>query len=99
MAASTAKYRDLIQVNQFIVQLWMFWTPIVYPLSEVPSGILWLSWLNPMTVIVEGFRFCLLGHGTVTPTSICASLLGTIVILITGTMIFQKIERTVVDTI
>ncbi len=99
MAASTAKYRDLLQVNQFIVQLWMFATPIVYPLSKVPPGIVWLAWLNPMTAIVEGFRLCMLGVGTFSTPLLLTSLLGTLVILFTGIMVFQRVERTMVDTL
>src|SRR5207249_2159881 len=99
MSASTAKYRDLLQVNQFIVQLWMFASPIVYPLSKVPHQFVWLAWLNPMSAVVEGFRLCLLGTGTLRVPHLCISIVITFAILLTGIMIFQKVERTVVDSI
>ena len=63
LAASTAKYRDLIHLNQFIIQLWMFATPIIYPISKVPEAWRWIVWANPMSVPVESFRYLLLGQG------------------------------------
>jgi lipopolysaccharide transport system permease protein len=99
MSASTAKYRDLFHLNQFIVQLWMFGTPIIYPLSKVPAQWEWLVQLNPMTMPVEAFRLFLLGHGTLHPSAVVTSLAITILLLIAGLAAFQKVERTVVDSV
>ena len=53
ISASTAKYRDLVHLNQFLVQLWMFATPVIYPLSKVPAKLGWLVWANPMSAPIE----------------------------------------------
>jgi lipopolysaccharide transport system permease protein len=99
MAASTAKYRDLFHLNQFIVQLWMFGTPIIYPLSKVPPHWQWLIQLNPVTVPVESLRLILLGRGTLQPTAVVISLAVTFLLLVAGLAAFQKVERTVVDSV
>ena len=99
MSASTAKFRDLVHVNQLIIQLWMFATPIIYPLSKVPDRWKWVIWANPMSVPVEAFRICLLGRGTLGPTEIVISVASTLLILATGLAVFQKVEKTVVDSV
>jgi lipopolysaccharide transport system permease protein len=98
MAASTAKYRDLVHLNQFIIQIWMFVTPIIYPLSKIPQQWHWLVWANPMSVPVEAFRIILLGHGTLRLTEVIISLAITILVLFAGIAVFQRVERTVVDS-
>lgn len=99
MSASTAKFRDLVHVNQLIIQLWMFATPIIYPLSKVPDRWKWVIWANPMSVPVEAFRLCFLGRGTLGPTEIVISVASTLLILATGLAVFQKVEKTVVDSV
>jgi lipopolysaccharide transport system permease protein len=97
MSAATAKYRDLIHVNQFLMQLWMYATPIIYPISKVHAEWMWLVWLNPMCSVVESFRLCLLGRGAISGPHLASSLFSTLVILFSGVMIYQKTERTVAD--
>lgn len=99
MSASTAKYRDLVHLNQFIVQLWMFATPIIWPLSKIPQQWHWLIWANPMSVPVESFRLLFLGHGTVRPAEIVISAAITIILLFAGVAAFQAVEKTVVDSV
>jgi lipopolysaccharide transport system permease protein len=102
MAATSAKYRDLVHLNTFLLQLWMFATPIIYPLSsanEKGELVKWLLWLNPMSVPTEQFRWCLLGRGTLDPAAVAVSLVITVVLLVTGIIAFQKVERTVVDSV
>jgi lipopolysaccharide transport system permease protein len=99
MAASTAKYRDLTHLNQFIVQLWMFASAVIYPLSTLTARFEWLAWLNPMAPVVEGFRIALLGRGTVSAACVAASVAITIAVAISGIMVFRKMERTAVDNI
>jgi lipopolysaccharide transport system permease protein len=99
MAASTVKYRDLIHFNQYLVQLWMFATPIIYPLSQVPKRWEWLMWANPMSVPVEALRFCLLGRGTLDPAPVAISLALTLALLVTGTAAFQNCARTAADSV
>jgi lipopolysaccharide transport system permease protein len=99
MSASTAKYRDLVHLNAFIIQLWMFATPVIYPLSKIPARLEWLAWLNPMAAIVEAFRIVLLGRGELSAACLIASILITLVITISGIVVFQKMERTAVDRV
>jgi len=99
MSSLTAKYRDLTQVMQFIVQLCMFASPVMYPLSEYPAKWRWVAEINPMTAILESFRLCLFGIGTLTPVSLCISIGTTLVLLLTGMLVFQRTERTFIDTV
>jgi lipopolysaccharide transport system permease protein len=99
LSSLTAKYRDLSQVVQLFVQLWMFASPVIYPLSDFPIKWRWLAELNPMTAILEAFRLCLLGTGTLTAESLAISIGGTIFLLLTGILLFQRTERTFIDTV
>jgi lipopolysaccharide transport system permease protein len=99
MSSLTAKYRDLSQVMQLLVQLWMFASPVIYPLSKFPAKWRWVAEINPMTAILESFRLCLLGKGTITAGSLFISIAGTVVILLTGMLLFQRTERTFIDTV
>ncbi len=99
MSASTAKYRDLVHLNQFIIQLWMFATPVIYPLSKIPARYEWIAWLNPMAAIVECFRVTLLGKGTLSTEFVIVSVFLTIAVTASGVVIFQKMERTAVDNV
>ena len=98
-SALTAKYRDLNQVLQLFVQFWMFASPVIYPLSKFPAKWRWIAELNPMTAILEAFRICLLGTGTLTLVSMITSICGTLFLLLTGMLLFQRTERTFIDTV
>lgn len=98
MAASTAKFRDLVHLTAFLTQIWMFVTPVIYPLSKVSEAWRWVVLANPMAVPVEAFRICLLGRGTLTAPEIALSLALTATLLISGVALFQRVERTVVDS-
>jgi lipopolysaccharide transport system permease protein len=83
----------------FVVQIWMYATPIVYPLSQVPEEYrLWYS-LNPMVAIVESFRYAFLGSGVLEWIYIGMSWLVTFIILFCGVILFSRIEKTFMDTI
>jgi lipopolysaccharide transport system permease protein len=99
MSASTAKFRDLVHLNQYLVQIWMFATPVLYPLSLIPVRWRWLDWANPVSAPVEAFRICVLGRGTLAPHEIVLSSIITVFLLLSGIAIFQRIERTVIDTV
>lgn len=99
MSALTAKYRDLVHVSGLLIQVWMYATPVIYPLSKIPAGWQWLVALNPMAVIVESYRLALLGTGTVEPSHVLASLAITALLLISGMLAFGKVEKTFVDTV
>jgi lipopolysaccharide transport system permease protein len=99
LAATTARYRDLLHLNQFLVQLWMFATPIIYPLAQISPRWSWLAWLNPMAAPVEVFRWSLLGTGHV-PLALLGTSLGlTVVLLFAGLLAFENAARSAVDTV
>jgi lipopolysaccharide transport system permease protein len=97
LAAATAKYRDLIQVLGIVSQVWLYATPVIYPTSKVPERFHWLMALNPVTGIVEGFRFLLLGTATLSWQIFLSSVILTIGVLGLGLSAFRHVERTVVD--
>jgi lipopolysaccharide transport system permease protein len=99
ISSMTTKYRDLTFALGFGVQLWMYATPIVYPLSQIPATWQWLFALNPMTAIIETFRYAFLGSGAIQPWMIGISIGMTILILALGLMLFNRVERTFMDTI
>jgi lipopolysaccharide transport system permease protein len=99
MSALTAKYRDLTQVLQLIIQLWMIASPVIWSLSTLPVKWRWAAEINPMTAILEAFRLCLLGTGTLTNESVIMSVAGTVLLLVTGILVFQRTERTFIDTV
>lgn len=99
ISSGTTKYRDLTFALGFGVQLWMYATPIVYPLSQVPEKWLWLYMLNPMVAIVETFRYAFLGAGAIQPAQLAVSLAVTIVVLAIGIIMFSRVEKSFMDTV
>lgn len=99
VSSATTKYRDLQQLVQFGTSLLMYATPIIYPLSSVPEKWQWLVLANPMTPIVETFRYGFLGAGTVSLWHLAYSAAFTIVLLPLGILIFNRVERTFMDTV
>lgn len=95
----TTKYRDLRFLLAFGVQLWMYATPVIYPVSSLPEKYKIFILLNPMTPIIETFRFALLGSGTVNWMHLLYSLGFTVVVLTTGVIIFNRVERSFMDTV
>lgn len=99
ITAMTTKYRDLSFLVGFGVQLLMYMTTVIYPLSAAPAKYKWLIELNPMTGIIEAFRYAFLGKGEFDVGSIGYSVLVTLVVLMVGVVIFNKTERNFVDTV
>ena len=99
VSSLTTRYRDLAFLVSFGVQLWMYATPIVYPASRIPPAWLWLSYLNPMTPVVELFRYAFLGSGTVNPWKVEFSLAMTLLILFSGIVLFSRVEKSFMDTV
>ena len=96
----TTKYRDLTILVEFGVSLWMYITPVVYPLSTLPEG--WMRTLlqvNPVTPSVELMRYAILGKGTVDWSFYGLSWVVTLVLIVLGIMVFNKVERTFMDTV
>lgn len=99
ITAITTKYKDLTFLVTFGVQLMMYGTTVIYPLSEVPAQYKNLIELNPMTGIIEGFRYAFLGKGEFSVWSVGYSAIITFVLLLIGILIFNKTEKNFVDTI
>ena len=99
VSALTTRYRDLAKLVTFGVQLGMFLTPVVYPLSLVPSRFRWAAELNPLTPVFEAFRLAFIGRGTVTAEHLLFSLGGMFALLAVGLMLFTHIERSFMDTV
>lgn len=95
----TTKYRDLVILLQFGVQLFMYATPVIYPLSEVPEQYRWLVALNPMTSVIETFKYGLLGQGTFEWSYLAYSAGFTVVLLLLGIVIFNRTEKNFMDTV
>ena len=99
LSALTARYRDLAVLSGFIVQIWMYATPVIYPLSQIPEKWRWISALNPMTMPVEAIKVMFLGQGTIFIAYLAMSVATTIVLLLSGVLIFNKVEKTFIDTV
>ena len=100
VSSLTTKYRDLSILVGFGVQLWMYATPIVYSLSIVgPSFTRNVMLINPVTMPVEVFRYAFLGKGTIEPGFLIWSVLISIILLFIGIMIFNRVEKTFMDTV
>jgi len=99
ISAMTTKYRDLAFLVSFGIQLLMYATTVVYPLSAAPQKYRFLIEANPMTPIIETFRYGCLGEGSFSWASLATSIIVTLAITLLGTVIFNKVERNFVDTV
>lgn len=99
ISSLTTKYRDLRFAFPFFVQLWMYASPVVYPLSLIPEQYKIIIALNPIVPVIEIFRMAYFGVGTVNPQLIFMSLGLTAFILVTGIILFNRIEKTFMDTV
>lgn len=100
ISSLTTKYRDLAILVTFGVQLWMYATPIVYPLSQLGDGrFKTMLMINPVTGPVEAFRYAVLGQGTIVTEYYVLSAVLTIIVALFGVMIFNKVEKTFMDTV
>ena len=99
ISALTTKYRDLAVLVTFGVQLWMYGSAIIFPVSSLPEKWESLLMLNPVVPIVEAFRYAYTGHGTFSIPYLGISGLVTLIILFIGIVIFNKVEKTFMDTV
>ncbi len=95
----TTKYRDMTFLLQFAIQLLMYGTPVIYPLSTVPSEYKWLVLINPMTSIIETFKHAFIGKGTFELNQLGISFLLITIILFLGIIIFNRTEKNFMDTV
>jgi lipopolysaccharide transport system permease protein len=99
VSSLTTKYRDLQQLVTFGVQLLMYGTPVIYPLSSIGETWRWLILANPMTPVVEIFRLAFLGTSAISPMYLLYSIVFVFVVLLIGVLIFNRVETTFMDTV
>lgn len=100
VSSLTTKYRDLSILVGFGVQLWMYATPVVYPLSQLGDSAMKTALLiNPVTMPVEIFRYAVLGHGTIIPEYLALSWAFTVLVAFFGVVLFNRVEKTFMDTV
>jgi lipopolysaccharide transport system permease protein len=99
LSALNAIYRDVRYALPFLVQFWMFVSPVAYPTSLVPERWRWLYGLNPMAGVIEGFRWALTGKGQPPSLLLAASAGAVVVVLIGGMVFFRKMEATIADVV
>ena len=99
ISSMTTKYRDLALLVGFGVQLWMYATPVVYPVSIIPKKWQWLYIFNPMAAVIETFRYAFLGSGSIRLWQLLGSAGLTMFVLVLGIVVFSRTERTFMDTV
>jgi lipopolysaccharide transport system permease protein len=105
LSALNVEYRDVRFVVPFLVQLWLFVTPVIYPASVVAPRLErlgvpgWVLGLNPMAGVVEGFRWATLGRGTAPVSLISASAVVAVTLCVTGALYFRSVERSFADVV
>ena len=99
ISSMTTKYRDVKFLVGFGIQLWMYATPVVYPVSVVPESFRFFYMLNPVASIVQTFRHAFLGKGMVNGTDILMSWAVTVLLLFAGIIVFNRVDKTFMDTV
>lgn len=99
VSALTTKYRDLQVLIGFGVQLFMYATPVIYPASAIPEKYKMLLYANPLTGVIETFRHAFLGGGVVQPALLLYGAVVTVLVLAVGILLFNRVERTFMDTV
>jgi lipopolysaccharide transport system permease protein len=99
VSSLVTKYRDLRFAMGFVVQLWMYLTPIVYPLSQVPEKYRMIYVMNPMTSIIQLFRAAFFGGNSIEPVYVISSVSITLLVFVAGIIMFSRLEKTFMDTV
>ena len=98
-SALNVKYRDIRYALPFLIQLWMFFSPVIYPVSLMPQKWRWVLWLNPLSGIIEGFRSSLFGVNQFDWTALSISIAITLGILVYSAYSFRRMERVFADIV
>jgi lipopolysaccharide transport system permease protein len=93
------RFRDIKHTLPFIIQVWMYASPIVYPLTMVPKEWQWAYSLNPMVGVIEGFRWAIFGGGDIHYAALGISLVLITLLLVSGLVFFRRMEATFADVI
>jgi len=99
ISAMTTKYRDLTFLIQFGIQLWMYITPVIYPISQIPEKYRWAIMANPVSSIVESFKYGFTGSGSFSLRGIVYSAIFSIVLFLISVAVFNRTEKTFMDTV
>ncbi len=99
ISSMTTKYRDLQYLVSFGVGLWMYATPVIYPVSSIPEKWRWVANVNPVTPIIETFRAGFLGAGDASWLRLAYSAGFMLVVIMIGVVIFNRVEKTFIDTV
>lgn len=99
LATLSVKYRDVTFAVAFLLQAWMYVSPVIYPISMVPESARWVYELNPMSPIVQAFRWCLLGSGSKPGLALAVASVLVSVVVTTGAFVFRRTERNIVDVL
>ena len=99
ISSMTTKYKDLKFLLSFGIQLWMFITPVIYPLSILEGDKRFLASLNPMTSIIETFKYGFLGKGTFEWPYLIYTTVFAVIVLLVGVLVFNKTEKNFMDTV
>jgi len=99
ISSLTTKYRDLKFLIQFAVQLWMYATPVIYPMSKIPEKYQTFIMLNPLTSIIEAFKYSFTSAGTLSYNGLLYSAVFALGMLLLGVLIFNKTEQNFMDTV
>lgn len=99
VSALNVQYRDFMYAMPFVIQVWLFATPVAYTSRLIPTGWRWVYSLNPVAGYVEGFRWAILGHGDLSGTMIALSTVTTCGLFLSGAVFFRRIERGFADVV
>ena len=99
ISALTTKYRDLAILVTFGMQLWMYGSAVIYPVSSIPSQWQSLLMVNPVVPVIEAFRYSFTGRGTFSVEYLVLSSVISVIVLLVGIIIFNKVEKTFMDTV
>lgn len=99
LSALNVQYRDFVYAMPFIIQVWMYGSPVVYATSIVPEELRWIYSLNPAVGFIEGFRWALLGRSALTWEMTMATLIVSVVAFVSGAFFFRRVERGFADVV
>ena len=99
LSALNVYFRDVGQLIPFLLQVWMYASPVVYPASLVPAEFQWIYALNPIVGVIEGFRWALFSHGHPPGVLVLLSASASIALFVTGSLFFKRMERSFADVV
>ncbi len=99
LAGLNVRYRDFRYIIPFFLQIWLYASPIVYPVSIVPESLRLLYYLNPMAGLIEAFRFAVSGQGSFSGMGLGISAVTSVIIFAIGLTVFRQVERSFADFI